>query len=294
MKHFSLFAGIGGIDLAAEWAGFETVGMCEIDEYCRKVLDRHWPDVPKWRDVFDLTGEEIIETCGEIDLISGGFPCQPFSTTGKRKGCADERHLWPELLRIICEVRPRWFLGENVRGLLSIDSGRVFGRILRDLAENGYRAGWVCYGAGDVGAPHKRERVFIVAHTGNPGQQARGRQEPRGRGEFSGHGGHEKKLGDACQRRLPPAGPEQQAAGITGAGSQGTEGTAQPSMGRVPDGIPAGLHGNWPAGPGNQHEWEPPRIATGVKDRVARLKCLGNAVVPQQVYPILKSIYDVN
>lgn len=168
-----LFAGIGGISLAAEWAGVEIAGHVEIDPYCQKVLKKHWPDVPLWSDVFEITGEQIRREIGQVDIISGGFPCQPFSCAGKREGEKDDRFLWPEFHRIICEVRPKWVVGENVRGILSIDSGRVFGRILSDLAQSGYRVGWVCYGAADVGAPHQRERVFIVAHARCEGIQQR-------------------------------------------------------------------------------------------------------------------------
>lgn len=170
MDHLSLFTGIGGLDLAAEMAGFKTVGQVEMDEYCNQVLECHWPGLPRWRDVKDVTRESFKSKTGldSPTVLSGGFPCQPVSVAGKRKGDADERWLWDEMFRVIREIRPRWVVAENVRGLLSAksnDDGRhLFGRILRDLAESGYRAGWLCYGAGDVGAPHRRERVFIVAH----------------------------------------------------------------------------------------------------------------------------------
>jgi DNA (cytosine-5)-methyltransferase 1 len=268
LNHFSLFTGIGGIDIAASWAGFTAVGMCEIDDYRRKVLDKHWPDVPKWRDIFELTGEEILDKCGRIDLLSGGFPCQPFSAAGKRKGQADERYLWPEMFRIIREVKPQWVLGENVRGILSIDAGRTFGRILADLAESGYRVGWLCYGAGDVFAPHKRERVFIVAYS-----QKQGLERANAEGITCSTG-----CASECGQR----------------GRQADRRTAQPGLGGVLNGFPCGMDGNkWPAGPGEQYSWEPPRIDTGVKDRVARIKALGNAVVPAQVYPILKAISEI-
>jgi len=175
MTHLSLFSGIGGLDLAAEMAGFKTVGQVEIDDYRNRVLEYHWPNVPRWRDVKDVTAESFERRTGikpgTLAVLSGGFPCQPFSFAGKRKGEADNRFLWPEMLRVICEIRPRWVVAENVRGILSIDAGRTFGRILSDLAQNGYRVGWLCYGAGDVGAPHKRERVFIVAHSRCPLRQ---------------------------------------------------------------------------------------------------------------------------
>ena len=317
MKHLSLFSGIGGLDLAAEWAGFESAGQVEIDDYCNKVLQKHWPDVPKWRDIYQLTGEEVKEKCGSISLLSGGFPCQPFSCAGKRRGTEDERYLWGEMLRIICEVRPRWVVAENVRGLLSIDAGRTFGTVLSDLAENGYRVGWLCYGAGDVGAPHKRERVFIMGYAeGNGNSQQRcthnrknctGQDRPiisHKSGGFGGEGqvAYTNNTGDRTPRNGTNRNgqtenegrAEQSFVGVSGQGENiKTDRATEPAMGRVPSRFSPGMDGNWPAGPGEQHEWEPPRIAIGVKDRVARLKALGNAVVPQQVYPILKAIAEI-
>jgi len=176
VRVLSLFSGIGGLDLAAEWAGMEVVAFCEIEEYPVKVLKRRWPDVPVYSDVRGLTRERL-EADGilPIDVITGGFPCQDVSQAGKRVGFRDQdgeitrSGLWTEYARLIGEIRPRWVVAENVRGLLSIPASGVdgggFGIVLRDLADLGYRAGWCCYGACDVGAPHRRERVFIVAHS---------------------------------------------------------------------------------------------------------------------------------
>lgn len=171
LTHLSLFTGIGGIDLAAEWAGFETVGQCEFAEYPTKVLEKHWPDVPRWKDVRELTAKSIREKgIGKVTLLSGGFPCQPHSLAGERKASGDERDLWPEFRRIIGEVNPRWVLGENVRGLLTSEDGRFFRGILRDFADMGFNVGWCTYPAAWVGAIHRRERIFIVAHSnGDPG-----------------------------------------------------------------------------------------------------------------------------
>ena len=116
LTHLSLFSGIGGLDLAAEWAGFETVGQCEWADYPTKVLEKHWPDVPKWRDVRKLTGEDFREKTGlkSITVVSGGFPCQPHSLSGKRLASRDKRDLWSELFRVFCETNARWLVGENV------------------------------------------------------------------------------------------------------------------------------------------------------------------------------------
>ena len=166
LTHMSLFSGIGANDLAAEWAGFKTVGQCEWADFPTKVLEKHWPDVPRWRDIHDLTGESIRSRgIKDITVLSGGFPCQPHSVAGERKASTDERDLWPEYRRIICETRPKWIVGENVAGLLTSESGRFFGGILRDLAELGFDVGWCGISAEWVGAAHRRGRVFVVAHS---------------------------------------------------------------------------------------------------------------------------------
>ena len=167
LTHLSLFSGIGGLDLAAEWAGFQTVGQCEFAEFPTKVLEKHWPDVPRWRDVRTLTVESFRERTGleTVDCISGGFPCQPHSVAGKRKASGDERDLWPEMRRVIGEIKPRWVVAENVRGLLSSEDGRFFRGILRDFADMGFDVGWCTYRASDVGAVHARERIAVIAHS---------------------------------------------------------------------------------------------------------------------------------
>ncbi len=164
LTHFSLFSGIGGLDLAAEWAGFKTVGQCEWADYPTKVLEKHWPDVPRWRDIRSVTAESIRDRGIEsITVLSGGFPCQPHSLAGERLASADERDLWPEYRRIVCETKPKWVLGENVYGLLSSEDGRFFGGVLRDLAGLGYSVGWCSFPAYTIGAQFSRTRVFIIA-----------------------------------------------------------------------------------------------------------------------------------
>jgi DNA (cytosine-5)-methyltransferase 1 len=155
----SLFSGIGGFDLGLERAGMKVIWQSEIDEFASKVLKKHWPDVPNLGDITKVDWTNIERP----DVICGGYPCQPFSTAGKRGGASDARHLWPEMFNAICNLRPRYALMENVRGHLSLG----FGRVLGDLAEVGYDAEWQIIPASAVGAPHKRDRVFIVAYANN-------------------------------------------------------------------------------------------------------------------------------
>ena len=156
-----LFSGIGGFSLGLERAGMETVAFCEIEPYPRKVLAKHWPGVPIYDDVRTLTKERLdADGIGPIDVISAGYPCQPFSTAGERRGAEDDRHLWPEVNRLISEYRPSWFIGENVSGHISMGLDQV----LSDLEGQGYTWGSFIIPACAVGADHRRDRVWIIAY----------------------------------------------------------------------------------------------------------------------------------
>lgn len=261
MTHFSLFTGIGGLDIAAEWAGFETVGQVEWADYPTKILEKHWPTVPRWRDIKTVTKEDFYERTGmrTVDLISGGFPCQPFSTAGKRRGKEDDRYLWPEMLRIISDIRPRWVVGENVAGIINM----ALDQVLADLENQGYEAGAIVLPACGVNAPHRRYRVAILAHANGTGQQGWEQDAERSQkapcDEFKPCG---SDVADASRKQLERArAPRQQAWGGKFADSSWWD--VEPDVGRVANGVP---------------------------HRVDRIRCLGNAVVPMQFYPIFEAI----
>lgn len=254
LTHLSLFSGIGGLDLAAEWAGFESVGQCEWADYPTKVLEKHWPDVERWRDIHELHADEFVRRTGikpgELTVISGGFPCQPHSVNGLRKASGDERDLWPEYRRVISEIKPRWVVAENVWGLLSSESGRFFRGILRDFAILGYDVGWCCYRASDVGAVHSRKRIGIVAHA----TSFRCNSVDEGKKDRHANIVIQTRNERACKKNDPlPYVPGIHRKPISG-------------VLRNDDGIPEGLD---------------------------RIKALGNAVVPAQFYPIFQAIADI-
>jgi DNA (cytosine-5)-methyltransferase 1 len=161
MNHLGLFEGIGGFSLAAQWMGWETKAYCEWNPFCQKVLMHHFPEAEGFE---DITKTDFTKYANKIDIITGGFPCQPYSVAGKRKGKEDERHLWPEMLRAIREVQPRWVVGENVLGLVNWDGGLVFHEVQTDLEAAGYEVWPYVLPACATNAPHRRDRVWFIAY----------------------------------------------------------------------------------------------------------------------------------
>lgn len=349
MRFVSFFAGVGGFDLGLERCGHECVAQVEIDPYALRVLECHWPDVPRFGDIRTLDPWSL----PDADLWSGGFPCQPFSVAGKRAATEDERDLWPAWCRLIAVRRPRWIFGENVPGLLSAEGGAAWGRLVRDLAALGYVGEWTVLAARDVGAPHRRERLWIVAHLADarsdvrsqgwprerpgvlgrkPGssrdtrrQQAvspecrgeladadeRGREERSERDGISATGLAAPRGHDAhgCDSAMADA-AIQRGHGSWRARGRGAElangGRAECWCGRGEPwccdpadepfadaniesqdrtAIPRGQRGDGPAQP------RLGRVAHGIPRRVDRLRCLGNAVVPQVVEAIARKVW---
>ncbi len=162
MNHGSLFSGIGGFDLASEWMGWNNVFHCEWNEFGQKVLKYYWPKSISYG---DITKTDFTLHRGTIDILTGGFPCQPYSTAGKRLGKEDDRHLWPEMLRAIREIQPTWIVGENVRGLVNWNGGLVFDEVQSDLEAEGYEVTPFLLPACAVNAPHRRDRIWFVAYS---------------------------------------------------------------------------------------------------------------------------------
>lgn len=324
LTHLSLFSGIGGLDIAAEMAGFKTIGQCEFADYPYKVLGKHWPHVPKWRDIRTLAGENFYAKTGlrTVDVISGGFPCQPFSCAGKRKGTEDDRYLWPEMLRVIEEIRPAWVIGENVAGIVNM----ALDTVLSDLEDRGYETQAFVIPACATDAAHRRDRVAIVAYaqgieckesistnktgttrlanggvvanTDEQGLQGRqrGKLQKCSGERITGEGGTflpDVHNGSGNVRDAATAGFQNGT--IKPAGGQKPEPESErsdwratePSMGGVADGIPAWVDGYW------VNEPDIPRVAAGVPNRVEKLKGLGNAVYWRQFYPIFKFIAEI-
>jgi DNA (cytosine-5)-methyltransferase 1 len=252
MNLLDLFSGIGGFSLGLERAGFKTVAFCEIEPYPRKVLAKHWPGVPVYDDVRMLTADRLRRDGIEIDAICGGFPCQDVSCAGKGAGLDGQRSgLWSEYARLIGELQPRFALVENVPSLRS----RGLGRVLGDLAALGYDAEWHCIPASAVGAPHQRDRIWIISYPSIPRELQSQRCEKK-------------------QRGWPSNNDDQE---VSNPGLQGVE-RQWPLAIRVSAELANPGVGSWWA-----TEPDVVRMVYGLPARVDRIKGLGNAVVPQIV-----------
>ena len=308
MKVLDLFSGIGGFALGLEVAGFETAAFCEIDPYAQKVLKKNWPGVPIYDDVRRITADRLVSDGVGVDVITGGFPCQDISTAGRQAGIDGERSgLWSECSRLLGDIRPRYAIFENVTNLLTGDGGDWFKRVLWDISSVGYDAEWHCIPASAVGAYHHRDRVWIVAYPSECKWQSGAEKQRVLRAlqengaiddNFGGRGETHPKLsantnsGGVRQKQEPRAECE-------GATLPELNGEAQP----LADSSCEGLQGGQEAGNNGKDRQEPRhqlitglggvqggiweaepnvgRVANGVPARSHRLRCLGNAVVPQ-------------
>lgn len=291
-----LFSGIGGFSLAGHWAGFETIAFCEREPYCQRVLAKHWPGVHRFDDITTLTAELIRGVhAGPVDVVTGGFPCQNLAACGDGKGLkGDKSKLWFEYLRLIQELRPDWVVIEN-SPMLRLRGADI---VIEGLEKEHYSAWSSVVGACDAGAPHKRERTIIVAHNNHARREEQCRTEPVPAQQFSAKCGSSslgQAMGDINEfgRSWEPRG------GAVPESSNGyarirTDWRLEPGMVRDVHGVSSRLDRHrWPAYPKqDQFEYEPPRTGYKGKNRVARIHALGNAVVPQVMYPFLQFIYE--
>jgi DNA (cytosine-5)-methyltransferase 1 len=281
MNHGSLFSGIGGFDLAAEWMGWTNVFHCEWEEFPRKVLNYHFPKSISYGDIKET---DFTIHRGHIDILTGGFPCQPYSAAGKRLGKEDDRHLWPEMLRAIREIQPRWVVGENVHGIVNWNGGLVFEEVQADLENEGYEVQPFILPAASVNAPHRRDRVWFVAYNGckynfNTCTNRTMCNECEGGSnyeEWLDANTNSKRqpwsrdtrgIGEKRQRR------NQRLGKFCDTKHQWQECTSKPIICGLDDGIPRELDS-----------------ITFPKWRRESIKAYGNAIVPQVVYPIFKAI----
>jgi len=251
LRHGSLFSGIGGFDLAAQWAGWQNVFHCEINPFGQQVLKYYWPHAESFS---DITTSDFSKYEHTIDVLSGGFPCQPFSTAGERRGTEDDRHLWPSMLEVIRTIKPRYVVGENVYGLVNWNDGLVFQQVCADLENEGYEVQPYLLPAAGVNAPHRRDRIWFVAHAMRPryaGAAGAGTQGLSG-GTASFAGGER-------------SGPHSQ--------TFWRDWPKQPYVLLRNDGLPAGLDAK-----------------TFPKIRRETIKAMGNAIVPQVAYQIFQAI----
>lgn len=281
VTHLDLFSGIGGFALAAQWAGMQTIGFVEIDKYCQRVLAKNFPATPLLAD--DIHDFDATTLRNSVNIVTGGFPCQPFSLAGLRRGNADDRAIWPQMLRVVSECRPGWVVGENVAGIIDL----ALDDVLTSLESESYEAWTVVFPACAVGALHIRQRVFVVAHDSNAehGNCKRRRERERSGASDQEREAQKRRVDSLAFERLCEAVPnadskrlkERDAAGGSDGAqfarwqvdARGSQWKSEPAIRRVVDGLSRGL------------------------DIRPRLHALGNAVVPQQVYPLLDGIATI-
>ena len=311
-----LFSGIGGFSLGMEATKrINTVAFCEKDEYCRKVLKKHWSNTQQYIDIRDIDGTKI-----SADIISGGFPCQPFSVAGKRKGTTDDRYLWDEMLRVITEVKPRWVVGENVQGIININNGLVLRQVQTDLEAQGFQVQCFLIPASGIGAWHKRNRVWIIANS-NPRLSIGENKEIQTRGDTIDSSSKDVSNSDSRLRRRRGTIKESGANEIWGFYPTQEEQTGQHIRSKTIgcDALPGeeenvtntneqrtqvqikGKHTSIEMSGSSSKEtwWKAQSSLCGVpngisyeldKGRVNRIKALGNAIVPQIAFEIGKAI----
>lgn len=308
MIHFSLFSGIGGFDLASEWMGWDNYLSCEIEDFPNEVLNYYWPDAYHHRDIknldYDTIQNQLTRRFGEWRtkpvILTGGFPCQPYSQAGQRKGKEDERHLWPEMLRLIHEIKPEFIVGENVFGLLNWNGGMVFNEVLTDLGSAGYDVTPLVIPAAAVNAPHGRDRVWFVAYSSSNANGLRAKRgldmdgellerrkrqkKTNGFNDISKNGDatntdgirleHTTRNGLQCKRQSTKL--ERERFSFNNAQNNQTTWQNFPTQSPIcggDDGLPTELDG-----------------ITFSKWRNQSIKGYGNAIVPQVAYEIFKAI----
>ena len=280
--HLDLFSGIGGFALAARWNGYRTVAFCDNEPYAQAVLKKHWPDTPIHKDIREVRGELY----AGVTLLTGGFPCQPFSVAGKQRGKDDDRYLWPEMLRVIREARPAWIIGENVAGIVNM----ALDQVCADLEAEGYEVEPLIIPACGVDAPHKRDRIWILANAkgGQRGglQDTGGSQRTQGGAELSGITGG--LFGELCTQDVANA--------ASGESGQQAKRQRREDIGRR--GKDCGGAENEGTEAFDKAVWLPEpdvgRVAHGIPNRVAQLRGLGNAIVPQVAAEIIRCIRRVS
>jgi DNA (cytosine-5)-methyltransferase 1 len=318
MKHLGLFEGIGGFSLAARWMGWETLAWCEWNEFGQKVLRHHFPEAEGFG---DITKTDFKRYANRIDIVTGGFPCQPYSTAGKRLGKADDRHLWPEMLRAIREIAPTYVVGENVRGIVSWNGGMVFDEVQTDLENEGYEVIPFILPACAVGAPHRRDRVWFIAKNTRCNGRANGEHDEQicfGKFREFGSGSKERIFRkeidqyasetkkQSCGRELLKQQMEGELRGFNSADTitnsdsrrQSREEYWQEESGWIAEKSVSNYWSNFPTqSPICGGDDGVSRELDGItfpKWRNESIKAFGNAIVPQVAYEIFKAIENTH